>query len=89
MAVLHRFTKPDGRWVEIRERKVTKWEAIEFLVFVNSQLLETQMFHGARVAQYPSALAAVIAHYVDDGRVEQQPAAGDPDGQIRKRRKSS
>lgn len=31
MRVLHRFTKPDGHWAEIRERKVTFAELFEQL----------------------------------------------------------
>jgi len=71
MRVLHRFTKPGGHWAEIRERKVTPFPAIEFFVFIDDRLLESQMFHGARLAESPSALAAVIAQYVDDGWIEQ------------------
>lgn len=71
MRVLHRFDKPGGRWVEIRERKVTRFEALEFLVFIDGHLLESQLFHGARLADYPSALAAVISQYVDDGWIQE------------------
>jgi hypothetical protein len=31
MTVLHRFTKPNGHWAEIRERKVTQFRALEFV----------------------------------------------------------
>ena len=72
MTVLHRFTKPGGRWAEIRERKVTQFHALEFLVFVDGGLLETQMFHGARLAEYPVALAAVIQQYESAGWLEEQ-----------------
>lgn len=47
MRVLRRFTKP-GHWAEIRERQVTMFNAIEFIVFVDDSLLESQMFHGGR-----------------------------------------
>jgi len=46
--VLHRFTKPGGHWAEIRERTVTQFKAIEFIVFVDGSLLESQMFRGKR-----------------------------------------
>ena len=68
--VLKRFTKPDGRVAVICERK-TSWRAIEFLVSVDHELRENQVFYGSRLAEYPAALAAVIAHYVDDGWIEQ------------------
>lgn len=77
MRVLHRFIKA-GRWVEIRERKVTQFAALEFFVFMDGSLLESQMFHGGREHDYPAALAAVIAQYVDGGWIEQptvQPAS--------------
>lgn len=66
MTVLHRFTKP-GHWAEIRERKVTQFYAIEFLVFVDGSLLESQMFHGARIAEYPAQLHDRIARYLERG----------------------
>jgi len=34
MRVLHRFEKPGARWAEIRERKVTQFRAIEFIVLL-------------------------------------------------------
>jgi hypothetical protein len=48
MRVLHRFTKPNGHWAEIRERKATQFRAIEFLVFLDGSLLESQMFQDTR-----------------------------------------
>ena len=56
---------------EIRERKVFQWRALEFLVFIDGRLLESQMFHGARLAEYPSALSAVVAQYVNDGWIQE------------------
>ena len=49
--ILHKFTKAGGRVVEMRERKIAQWRALEFLAFVDGRLLETQMFHGARLAE--------------------------------------
>lgn len=72
MRVLHRFTKP-GRVAEIRERTVTQFSTIEFLVFIDGSLADSQMFHGARFAEYPSALATRIAYLVEDGWVEDPP----------------
>lgn len=51
MRVLHRFEKPDGHWAEIRERTVRQFRAIEFSVFVDGSLLESQMFHNGREAE--------------------------------------
>jgi hypothetical protein len=67
MRVLHRFTKPGGHWAEIRERKVTQFAALEFFVFVDGSLLESQMFHNGREAEYPKELEARIAQFVDGG----------------------
>ena len=54
MRVLRRFTKPSGHWAEIRERKVTQFHALEFLVFVDGlRWLESQLFHDGREAEYP------------------------------------
>ena len=71
LTVLHRFTKPGGRVAVICERRVSPWRAIEFLVYVDHDLRENQVFYGSRLAEYPAALAAVIAQYVGDGWIEQ------------------
>src|SRR5688500_14696255 len=67
MRVLHRFQKHGGHWAEIRERTVTTFKGIEFIVFVDGSLLESEMFHGERLADYPAALAARIQQFVDGG----------------------
>lgn len=67
MIVLHRFTKPGGHVAEIRERNVTESRAIEFLVFVDGSLLESQMFHGGREVEYPAALGATITQFTGNG----------------------
>src|SRR5688572_20502266 len=71
MRVLHRFTKP-GHVAEILERTVTQLHALEYLVFIDDQLSESQMFHGARVELYASELEARIQQFVDAGWVEQR-----------------
>ena len=76
MTVLRRFTKPGGHWAEIRERKVSMFRAIEVIVFVDGSLLESQMFHNGREAEYPAALAARIAQFADRGWIE-EPAHAD------------
>jgi hypothetical protein len=68
--VLHRFTKAGGSVAEIRERIVTPFKALEYLVYINGQLSESQMFHGARVELYASELEARIAQFIDGGWVE-------------------
>jgi hypothetical protein len=70
MRVLHRFTKPGGHWAEIRERKVTTFKAIEFIVFVDGSLLESELFHCGRETEYPAALAERITQFVQNGWVE-------------------
>lgn len=67
MRVLHRFTKPGGHWAEIRERTVTTFRAIEYIVFIDGSLLESEMFHNGREAEYPKALEARIKQFVDGG----------------------
>lgn len=70
MRVLHRFTK-SGRVAEILERKVTQFRAIDFFVFLDGLLLESQIFHGAREVEYPLALASRIAQLIEDGWIEE------------------
>jgi hypothetical protein len=71
MRVLYRFRKPDGRLAEIRERTVTQLRAIEFFVFINGELVESQMFHGERNAEYPAALQTRIRQFAEGGWVVQ------------------
>ena len=67
--VLHRFRK--GRdVVEIRERNVVQFAALEILVFWDDTLHFSEMFYGARLAEYPRELAAVRDQYVQDEWVE-------------------
>jgi hypothetical protein len=70
MRVLRRFTKPGGHWAEIRERNVTTFRAIEYIVFVDGSLLESVLFHHGREAQYPAALDARIKQFTDGGWTE-------------------
>lgn len=78
MRVLHRFTKPGGHWAEIRERKVSQWQALEFLVYVNGHMQESWMFHGARLDDYPGELAKRRAWFVEDGWTEDVSLGGPP-----------
>lgn len=71
--LLKRFAKA-AHIAEIHEREVRPFEAIEFIVFVDGALIESQMFHGRRLGQYAPALEARAKHFVDDGWLE-QPAA--------------
>jgi hypothetical protein len=64
--VLHRFTR-EGHVAEIRERTVTQFHAIEFLVFVDGSLIESQLFHNGREAAYPAELETRVKQFVDDG----------------------
>lgn len=77
MRTLHRFAKPGGHWAEIRERKVTQWQALEFLVIVDGSMLESQMFHGARINEYPAAIEERIKQFTDgDWTREPRPQEG-------------
>lgn len=72
MNVLYRFTKPGGHWAEIRERKVTTFRAMEFIVFVDGSLLESELFHNGREAKYPKAIKARIKQFLDSGWIHDQ-----------------
>jgi hypothetical protein len=71
MRVLHRFTKPDGHWAEIRSRNVNPFDALEFDVFVNGSLLVSQVFESGREDEYLAALASRIAQLLEEGWVEE------------------
>jgi hypothetical protein len=45
MRLVRRYLKP-GHVAEIRERTVVQIRAFEFFVFVNGNLIESQLFHG-------------------------------------------
>lgn len=68
--VLHRFLKAGGRVGEIRERRLTRWKALEFLVYIDGNLHESWMFYGARLNDYPDALAKRCAWFTEDGWTE-------------------
>jgi len=76
MRVIHRFSKP-GHWAEIRERTVTAFRAIEYLVFIDGALLESQLFHHGREAAYPTELDARIKQFTEGGWVEERREAPD------------
>lgn len=78
MNVLYRFTKPGGRWAEIRERKVTEWKALEFLVYVDGLFQESWMFHGERLAEYPGELAKRRGWFEQDGWTEEPQTRSEP-----------
>lgn len=68
--ILMRFAKA-GRVAEIRERTVASFKAIEFIVYVDGALLESQMFHEARLEAYVPALAERAKQFTDHGWFEQ------------------
>jgi hypothetical protein len=72
MRVLRRFTKPGDHVAEIRERTVTTFKALEWMVFVDGSLLESELFHGERLPLYQSALDARVAQFVHGGWSEEQ-----------------
>lgn len=57
---------------------MTQFEAIEFFVFVEGSLLESQMFHRGREVEYPVAIASRIAQLVEGGWTESSPANRHP-----------
>ena len=70
--LLHRFTKP-GHMAEIRERRVTEFAAFEWFVYIDGEMTESQMFHGALVDRYPANLAARVQQFVEGGWIESAP----------------
>lgn len=67
--VLHRFRKA-GHIAEIRERAVTVFRALEFIVFIDDQLSESQMFHGARLQLYAQELETRRKQFIDGAWIE-------------------
>jgi hypothetical protein len=54
---------------EIRERTVTAFNALEWLVFVDGSLIEGQMFDGARLDRYQPDLDIRVAQFSGGGWV--------------------
>jgi hypothetical protein len=67
MRVLYRFDGADGHWAEIRDRKVTQFNSVEVLVFVDGSLVVSQLFHDSREAEYVDALQTRVKELTDDG----------------------
>jgi hypothetical protein len=76
MRVLHRFTKPGGHVAEIRERRIISFEALEWMEFIDGNLIETRMYHGARVPAYARELQERVGLLVDGGWVADAKAEG-------------
>lgn len=72
MRLLRRFSKPDGHCAEIRERRITTLRALEYIVFVDGSLLDSELFHGGREGEYPAALDKRIRQFLDGGWVEER-----------------
>jgi hypothetical protein len=70
MRLLHRFTKLAVIGQRIRERKVTQFQALEFIVFIvfiAGSLIAGQMFHGSRKGGYSAAIKVRIAQLTEGG----------------------
>jgi len=72
MRVLRRYTKP-GHTADIRERAVTDFCGVQFLAFLDGELLGSRFFPQWRERDYPEALAARIKGFVDGGWVDVPP----------------
>lgn len=70
MRVLYRFTKPGGHVAEIKERRITSFEALEWMEFIDGNLIESRMYHGERVPFYGAELLERIELLAADGWVE-------------------
>ena len=69
MRLVRRYLKP-GHVAEIRERTVVQIHAFEFFVFVNGNLIESQLFHGERLRSYGEELQACCAQFRAGGWLE-------------------
>jgi hypothetical protein len=69
MRLVRRYLKP-GHVAEIRERTVVQIHAFEFFVFINGNLIESQLFHGDRLGSYADELHACCAQFRDGGWIE-------------------
>lgn len=78
MRVLYRFTKPGGHVLELRERKVTTFRALEWLQFVDDSLIESRLYHGAREPLYAAELQQRVVELEADGWVAEAMAEGGP-----------
>jgi hypothetical protein len=67
--VIARFVKV-GSTAEIREREVTMFKALEWLVYVNGSITESRMYHGERVKDYGLELLARKGCFFEDGWIE-------------------
>lgn len=77
MRVLYRFTKPGGHVAEIRERRPTRFEALEWMEFVDGNLIESRMYHGERLSFYGAELLERVEVLLADGwKLELSPAEG-------------
>jgi hypothetical protein len=65
--VIRRVRKPHGHVAEIRERTITQFQAIEWTLFVDGSLLETRMYHGARLPNYGHDLSELRTQLQHDG----------------------
>ena len=70
MRVLRQFVKP-GHVVQICERTVPAFSGLEYIVLVDESLLDSEIFHGARLRDYSQALEARAKQFLDDAWIEQ------------------
>ena len=71
MRVLRQFVKP-GHVAQICERTVPAFSGLEYIVLVDESLLDSELFHGARLKDYSRALEARVKRLHDDGWIEQR-----------------
>ena len=76
MRVLRQFVKP-GHVAQICERTVPAFSGLEYIVLVDESLLDSELFHGARLKDYSQALEARAKQFLDDAWIE-QPVPGTP-----------
>ena len=65
--VIGRFMKPGGNTAVIRERKVTQFAALEWMLVIDGQMIETRMYHGARLPAYVDELRECREHLIRSG----------------------
>lgn len=67
---LVRLFVKSGHVIEIRERTVTAFKAIEFIVFIDGALRCSELFHGPRVPDYQAALETRARQLAENGWIE-------------------
>jgi hypothetical protein len=73
MRTMARFRKP-GHEAELRERRVTRFNALEWMLFVDGNLIESRLYHGPRLSIYAAEFGGCCDDLRKHGWVEDSAA---------------